>query len=136
MAFVHGKGTVFKVDNGAGALTDISAFLASLSFSPSAETAEVTTFGDSNKEFIAGLKDATISVEGKWDPTPDVLFNDILGAAATKTFEYGPEGSAAGKVKYTGECICTAYSPTSPLDDAAGFSAELQVTGAITRTTF
>lgn len=136
MAFAHGKGTVFKVDDAAGALTDISAFLASVGFPRSAGTAGVTTFGDSDKEFIPGLKEGTISIEGKWDPTVDALLSGILGNATTKTFEYGPDGSAVGKVKYTGECILTSYEDSSPVEDAAGFSAEFQITGAVTRTTF
>lgn len=136
MAFSHGKDTVFKVDNAAGALTDISAFLRSVSFPETLETAEVTVFGKASKEYIVGLKDSTLSIEGKWDPTPDAHLSGILGASATKTFEYGPEGSAVGKVKYTGEAILTAYNKDSPLDDAAGFTAEFQVTGNVSRTTF
>lgn len=136
MPFVHGKSTVFKIDDSAGALTDISAFCMNVGFPRAAGTAEVTTFGDADKEFIPGLKEGTISIEGKWDPTVDALLNGILGHATSKTFEYGPAGSAGGSVKYTGECILTSYEDSSPVEDAAGFTAEFQITGAVTRTTF
>lgn len=136
MPFVHGKETVFKVDNAAGVLTDISAKLNGVNFPQTVEVAETTTFGAASKAFIVGMKDSTISIEGKWDSVVDAHLNGIYGVAATKTFEYGPEGSAAGKVKYTGECILTAYNPSNPLDDAEPFTAEFQVTGDVTRTTF
>lgn len=136
MAFNHGKSAVFKLDNSSGVLTDISSYLTDVSLPLNADTAEVTTLGDSSKEYLAGLKDATISIEGKWDPTVDAILEAALGASLTKTFEYGPAGSTTGNVKYTGECICTSHEVTTGVDGAAEFSAELQVTAGVTRTTF
>ena len=134
MPFVHGKTAVFKIDNSAGALQDISAYCDNVDFPTTADTAEVTTFGDSNKEYIGGLKDATISISGSWDAAADLILDGIRGQ--TGTFEYGPAGSTATNIKYTGECICTAYNVTAPVGDEVSFSAEFQCTGAITRTTF
>lgn len=135
-AFTHGKNTVVWLDNGAGSLTEITAFLNSASLEQLAEVAETTVFGDSNKTFIPGLKDATISMEGRFDPTVDLILFDDLGASATKSLEYGPEGGTTGKIKYSAEAIVTSYSIENPLDDVAGFSAELQLTGVVTRGTF
>ena len=134
MAFVHGKTAVFKIDNSGGSLQDISAYCDNIDFPATADTAEVTTFGDANKEYIGGLKDATISISGSWDAAADVILEAIRGL--TGTFEYGPQGSTATNIKYTGECICTAYNVTAPVGDKVSFSAEFQCTGAITRTTF
>ena len=134
MAFVHGKTAVFKIDNSGGSLTDISAYCDNVDFPLTADTAEVTTFGDSSKEYIAGLKDATISISGSWDATSDAVLAGIIGVAGT--FEYGPAGSTGGLVKFTGEAICTGYTVTAPVGDKVSFSAEFQVTGAVTRTTF
>lgn len=134
MAFVHGKSAVFKVDDSGGTLRDISAYCDNVDFPLTADTAEVTTFGDSSKEYVAGLKDATISISGSWDATADGYLADIVGAAGT--FEYGPAGSAGGSIKFTGEAICTGYTVTAPVGDKVSFSAEFQVTAAVTRTTF
>ena len=134
MAFVHGKTAVFKIDNSGGSLQDISAYCDNVDFPLTADTAEVTTFGDSSKEYIAGLKDATISISGSWDATADAILAAIVGVAGT--FEYGPAGSAGGAVKFTGEAICTSYNVSAPVGDKVSFSAEFQCTGAVTRTTF
>jgi hypothetical protein len=134
MAFVHGKTAVFKIDNSGGSLTDISAYCDNVDFPLTADTAEVTTFGDSSKEYIAGLKDATISISGSWDATADGVLAAIVGVAGS--FEYGPAGSAGGSIKFTGEAICTGYTVTAPVGDKVSFSAEFQVTGAVTRGTY
>ena len=136
MAFSHGKAAVFKLDNAAGTLTDVSGYLTDVSQSRSTDTAETQTLGDASKEYLAGLKDATFSLEGKWDPALDVILDAALGASSTKTFEYGPAGTASGAIKYVGECICTSYEVSTGIDGAAEFSAELQVTGDVTRGTW
>jgi hypothetical protein len=136
MAFVHGKSTDFRVDNSGGTLTDISAYCDSVDFPQTVETAETTTFGDSNKDYIVGLKDSTISFSGKWDSALDAILAPILGQAASVSFQYGPAGSTVTNVKYTGECFVTSYQVTGSVGDVVTFSAEAQVTGAVTRGTY
>lgn len=136
MAFVHGKSAVFKLDNAAGSLVDYSAFLEDVSMPRSIETAETSTFGSSAKSYITGLTDATISVSGKFDAAADATLVAVIGQSDTLSFEYGPEGSVAGKIKYTGECIMTSYDIGATVGDAVTASVELQVSGAVTRTTF
>lgn len=136
MAFVHGKSTDFRIDNSGGTLTDISAYCDSVDFPQSVETAETTTFGDSNKDYIVGLKDSTISFSGKWDSALDAILAPILGQAASVSFQYGPAGSTVTNIKYTGECFLTSYQVTGSVGDVVTFSAEAQVTGAVTRGTY
>jgi hypothetical protein len=131
MAFVHGKNTVFKVDDSGGTLRTISAYVTSVDFPQTADTAETTAFGSTNKSYVAGVKDATVSIEGIWDPTVDGYLYGIVGQ--TVSIEYGPEGATALDKKYTCEAICTNYTPPSSIDDAVKFSAEFQVSGAVTR---
>ena len=135
MAFTHGKDSVFKLDNSGGSLTDISTYVNNVDFPETADVSETTTLGADNKTYIAGLKDATISLSGLWDATADAIFGAVVGQSATLSYEYSPEGTAAGKVKYTGEAILTSYAISSPVGDAVGYSADLQVSGAITRGT-
>lgn len=131
--FRHGKSAVFKVDNSAGVLTDISNTLNSVSFPRDAEVLETTSFGSSDRSYIVGFKNGTISVEGSFDATVDTHLAGILGQDATVSFEYGPEGSTATFTKYTGECIMTAYENAAGVGDIVTFSAEFQITGAVTR---
>lgn len=136
MAFVHGKSAVFKLDDSGGTLRDLSSYLEDVSFPRSIETAEVTTFGSSAKSYITGLTDATISLSGKFDSTADGYLAGVVGQSATLSFEYGPAGSTGGNVKYLGECILTSYEVGATVGDAVTATVELQVTGAITRTTW
>tara|TARA_R100000081_G_C4727543_1_gene121557 strand:+ start:291 stop:701 length:411 start_codon:yes stop_codon:yes gene_type:complete len=135
MAFTHGKDSVFKLDNSGGSLTDISTYVNNVDFPETADVSETTTLGADNKTYIAGLKDATISLAGLWDATADAIFGAVVGQSATLSYEYSPEGTASGKIKYTGEAILTSYAISSPVGDAVGYSADLQVSGAVTRGT-
>lgn len=135
MPFVHGKSADFRIDDSGGTLRDISAYCDNVDFPQTADTAEVTTFGDSSKEYVVGLKDSTISISGSWDATADGYLAGIVGGAAG-SFQYGPAGTTGGNIKYTGEAICTSYSVTAPVGDKVSFSAEFQVTGAVTRGTY
>jgi len=131
--FRHGKSAVFKVDNSGGTLTDISNTLNSVSFPRDAEVLETTSFGSSDRSYIVGFKNATISVEGSFDATVDAHLAGILGQDASVSFEYGPEGSTSTFTKYTGECILTAYETAAGVGDIVNYSAEFQITGAVTR---
>lgn len=132
MAFSHGKNAVFKLHNGTS-LIDLSAYLDNIDMAKTADTHESTTFGDSSKEYLGGLKDGTFSLSGKFDPAADACLD--LGIGEIRAFEYYPEGNSSGKVKYTGNAIVTEYSGNSPVGDLNTASASLQVTGGITRST-
>ena len=131
MAFVHGKGTKFKIDTGGDVLTDISAYVNNVDVSWEVDTPETTTFGNDDRTYVAGLKNATISIAGFWDATLDAVIVSQPGIAAALDFEYGPAGLSTGAVKYSGDCFLTGYSPGSPVDGVATFSADYQVTGAV-----
>jgi hypothetical protein len=135
MAFVHGKSSVFKLDNASGSMTDISSFVNNVDFPETADVAETSVLGASNKTYLVGLKDATIGLTGFFDATADAIFGAVIGQSATLSFEYSPEGTASGKIKYTGECILTNYALSSPVGDVVAYSGDLQVSGAVTRGT-
>lgn len=132
--FVHGKSTHFEIDDTGGTSRDISDTLTSVDFPETIDTAETTAFGSTSKSYIVGLRDATVSVSGIWDATVDGYF--IGTEPASRTFIYGPAGDTASNVKYTGECILTSFSISNPVGDVVTYSADFQVTGDVTRTTF
>lgn len=138
MAFVHGKSAVFKLDNASASLVDYSPYLNDVSLSRSIETAETTTFGvtGSAKTYIVGLSDATFSISGLFDATADATLAGVLGFATALNFNYGPAGSTAGLIKYTGTCIMTGYNISAAVGDAVQATADFQVTGPVTRTTW
>ena len=134
--FRHGKSTAFKIDDSGGTLRDISNTLTDVSFPQSVDTAETSAFGDSAKTYIVGLTDSTISVSGNFDATVDGYLAGVLGQATPLEFEYGPEGTTNGLVKYTGNCYLTSYEKSGAIGDVVSYSAEFQVTGAVTRGTY
>lgn len=134
--FRHGKTAVFKVDDSGGTLRDLSDALNSISFPREAEALETTSFGSSDRTYIVGFKNQTISVEGSFDATYDGYLAGTLGQDATVSFEYGPEGSTATRVKYSGEAILTSYESSAGVGDVVNFSASWQITGAVTRGTW
>ncbi len=135
MAFVHGKTAHFEIADSGDVSRDISAYCNSVDFPRGADAAETSTFGNTNKTYLAGLKDGTITIEGVWDPTVDGYLDGIVGVDS-QAFIYGPAGSTVGYVKYTGNCICTAYNPPADLSRANTFSASFQITGSVGRSTF
>ena len=133
--FVHGKSVDFALDDTSGSSRNISDTLNSVDFPEVTETADTTAFGSSSRSFIVGLESATISISGLWDSTVDGYMKGGT-EPASRSFIYGPAGSTGGNVKYTGEAILTNYSISSPVGDVVTYSADLQVTGAVTRGTY
>ena len=140
MAFTHGKNIAFKIDNAAGTLQTLTSFVDSVDFNNTVDMAESTTAGAEAKTWLSGQSDATLSISGKYDSTastgPDVILNGLVGLETTSSFEYGPEGGTSTKVKYSGECFLTSYVISAPVGDVVSFTADFQITGAITKGTF
>lgn len=135
MAFDHGKDSYFSLEG-----VNLTTFIDSIEHSPSLDMAETSTMGDEAKTYIPGLSDNTLSISGNFDPTdttgPDDVLWDAYSGKAPLTFEFGPGGNANGAIKYSGECYVTSYTVSSGVGDKVTFSADIQVTGEVTRGTF
>lgn len=133
MAFGGGTDAVFKVKDSAGTLTDISAYVNTSGPNRTAGAYDTSVYGVGSKQYIAGLKDGRIPVGGPWDPTIDAVLAGILGHATLKDFEWYPQGTASGKVKYSGTAILVSYNTPAPVDGAVSFTGEFQISGNVTR---
>lgn len=134
--FKHGKNAQFELEG-----TNLSNTLNEITMPREIETAETTTFGSTDKTYITGLADATVSLSGMFDATADSAISTIItnlksGSIASASFTYGPSGSAGGSPKFTGEALVTSYEIGSPVGDVVTYSLELQVTGGVTGGTF
>ncbi len=139
MAFVHGRITVFKLEDAAEAMQDLTSYSPKVDFSRVQELLDVTTFGNTSKVWLPGYKDGDdITVELIYDPTPAAQLNAIMAltTGATQGFEYGPEGSASGKVKYSGECFLMSFKVNSAVNAATTISVTLRKSGAVTVGTY
>lgn len=134
---IHSKQTVVKLDTSLGVLTDVSSYVREVSMPRGLDLLDVTTLGATSKQYLAGFADGTVTLEGPWTRAQDQMFTAIFDAFRAGTldsvsFEYHPEGTTAGDVKHTCELVMTNYEPSSNIENEVTFSAEFQVTGAIT----
>lgn len=134
--FRHGKGAYFSLSDSAGATINYSSGLDSITLNRTGETADVTTFGDNDRNFIPGLRVATISGAGHFASTYEEKLSASLGHSTLLTWVYGPESTSNTRRKLTGSAILTAFSVETPVGDKASMSFELQCTGTVTSTTF
>lgn len=133
MAFSHGRLTYFKLGT-----TDLSAFMDSTDFDQGSDVHETTTYGKTWKTKAPGLKEGSFSVGGLYDSTAvtgeETIIPPLVGTVAV--FEYGPEGNAAGKVKYSGSVAVEKYTVSSPVGDMVRWKASLQTTDTVTKGVF
>lgn len=137
----HGKDTYFAlaVVGTPATPVDISSYLNDVSFPRPIDTAEASTFGAVYKSYVVGLADSSFSVSGRWDATIDAHLNGLVNEENSGTgfaYAYGPSGSTAAMVKYTGYAMMTTYDITGSIGDLVNFSASFQGIGAVTRGTF
>ena len=112
--------------------------LRSNDLSLSVDMIEITT-KDSNKwkEYLAGQKGGTVSVEQLYDPTATTgsishAFADLV--AGTKlVIAWG--GVVATETYYECDGFISSLSISGPDNDAASYSVEVQLTGAVTSKT-
>ncbi len=129
---ISGNKTSFKLDNASNVLTDISTYLDGVDGSSDTEVLDGTTFQPAVavpiKERVPGFSEKGFSLSGKWTAAAETFF----AAVETLTgldYEYGPEGTASGKVKISGLCNCSSYSgPQSSVGGITTFTVELLVT--------
>ncbi len=140
MAFNASKLTVVKIgvlSTSPTDTTDISTYCSSATFSEELDEIETTTFGNTNRQFIAGFADATLSLEGFWDPTLDGLMTTLTSAFKAGTIvstpvEYGPAGSTAGSVRYSGNGVLTKYEKSNDVDGVTEWTADFHISGEVT----
>lgn len=132
MAFAHGRSAYFKLGT-----NDLSAYMDNIDFPHAADIHETTTYGKSYKTKAGGLKEASFDIGGLYDSTaggPETIIPPLIGTVVA--YEYGPEGNASTKVKYSGNCVVENYSQSTPVGDYIRWTASLQTTDTVTKGTF
>jgi hypothetical protein len=106
---------------------DLSSYLNSFGVAQTADTVETSAFSSSDKTYVVGLRDATVSAEGFFAGSTvqtDYVFNQVLGS--TVIWSYYPAGPALSNAGYGVKSIETAYEITSPIDGVVSISVEGQ----------
>lgn len=117
--------------------TDFSTSLASVTLDVNAEEQETTSFGDSWRERIGGLKDGSVSLDFHQDfgaSSVDATLWPLLGTTVTIVIKPTSEATAATNPTYTFDALVTEYQPfASSVGDLATLSVSWPVTGAVVR---
>ncbi len=141
MTFFDSKVSKFLIDDTGSVQRDLSAYLTDVRGLPGPRNLnEVTALGDSGARFIPGLEDVAVSLAGIFDDTassgPDAVLGPLRTHGTAVDFEYGPEGSTAGDVKYSGTCWVLSYELRSRVGNRVEWTASFQVEGTVARGTF
>lgn len=135
LTFKHGKSAYFKISV-TGSTIVLSSGLDDISYDREVETADVTTFGDGDRNFLPGLRTGTFQVSGHWASTYEIGIHPLLGGSTLVTARYGPQGSGTGSPYRQVSTIITNYSVGSPVDDKVSMSLTFQMSGSVSTGTF
>lgn len=134
MAFKHGKAAEVWLGT-----NNLSGYLDQADKSTDVDTAETTVFGNSWKQYLAGLIGTTLSISGSYDGTattgPAALMETCIANGTAWTWKFFPGGSASGQRSHSFSAFVTNYSESSPVADKVTWSAEVLATGTVTSTT-
>jgi hypothetical protein len=103
MARIHGRNGALYADQSAGAnsTATIVAFMSDYTVDQKRDRAEVTAFGDASKVYLAGLPDASGSVNGFYDDGGSSAFA-IADGVERKFYKYVSTTSTANMAPISG----------------------------------
>jgi len=128
---IHGKNADLKLSGSA-----LEADGNNVTLDISVDTAEVTAFGDTYKDYLEGVAEWSITAEFFFDganaKAADVAF-DMIGSGKKAVIFY-PGGSSATNIYYSGSAIVTRKNITAPVGGAVTVSLTLQGSGTLAKT--
>lgn len=128
MAKYHGKaGVVYMSTTGAGTAVSVIG-LNAWNLDMPTDKVEVSEFGDSNKTYVQGLRDATGAVAGFWHDTSDALYDASVSTDPVKVYLY-PASTAVTKYFYG--LFWVDFSINTGMGQAVQVSANLAAGGAV-----
>lgn len=100
MARYHAKsGQVYLSTTAAGAAVAVSGATA-WTFDGSTDKVDVTAFGDSNKQQVIGLSNASGTVNFNWDDTDTTIYDAAEGGEACRMYLYRDAANAPTHYRY------------------------------------
>lgn len=126
MSFKHGRNAEIWMGD-----LDVSSYFRSMEFSGEADTADTTTFKKSWKTHVSGVPNATLSLEGLYDPA-QIDIRNSLGLAAGTILTTGPAGLAAvGDLARLVKVHATSFAQSSPVGDVVVFNYDVVADGPV-----
>ena len=115
---------------------DLSDHIASVTYESSVDEVSTTAFGDTGQRRVGGLKDESVALDFHQDwaaADVDATVSPLVGGTAA--IELYPEGTAAGKIKYTGNVLVSEWGWGGAVGELATVSVTWPVDGVLTRGT-
>jgi hypothetical protein len=141
MAFFDSQVSVFNITDTGASDRNITPYVVSVDGLPGPrELSDASVLGDTGRKWQPSLENVVITLELLWSDDALVGSDTVLGPLRTHTaavaFKYGPKGSTAGYVKYSGSAWVRDYRILSRVGNMVTSRCELQVNGAVTRGTY
>ena len=131
MAFIHGKNTVITV-----ATKDLSQYTDTSELPRTADSHDVTTYGNDSHRKAGGLLDGTFTMSGTYDSTalsgPRAALNPLLGTVVAIIRQ--PEGAGASLPQDSFNALLTGYTETNAVADMVKWSASFEIDGDVDTT--
>jgi len=141
MALFDSRSAYFSINDGSE--RDLTAYVTNVGedLPGVAGLHDATTLGDTGTKDVDGLDDTTFVIRGLYDDTattgPEAVIGALWSSRANATFRYGPKGSTAGFLKYSGSIKVAAFNAAvASVGNLHTFEARLKVQGRVTRGTF
>ena len=141
MARTHGKDTNFSFNGVA-----IEDELNSVTMNATVGETDITAFGDTYQNFVAGKKSVSFDVSGAVDMDfasdgDATIFDHISLTSGPKTLVFDPDGAGpdTNSPEYTCTssgltgAVCSSYSVSLPVGSPATYTATFQCSGSTTR---
>ena len=140
MARTHGKDSNFSFNGVA-----IEDELNSVTMNATVAESEVTAFSDVYQNFIAGKKNVTFDIAGSLDMAASqgdaTIFDHLTLTSGPKTLVFDPDGAGPDTNSPEFTCtssgltgaVCSSYSISLPVGEAATYTATFQCSGSTTR---
>ena len=140
MARTHGKDSNFSFNGVA-----IEDELNTVTMNATVAESEVTAFSDVYQNFIAGKKNVTFDIAGSLDMAASqgdaTIFDHLTLSSGPKTLVFDPDGAGPDTNSPEFTCtssgltgaVCSSYSISLPVGEAATYTATFQCSGSTTR---
>ena len=106
-----------------------------LEVSQSADEVDVTTYGSTDKEFLAGLIDRSATLD-ILDDSANSTIRQAFKTGTSNSLAWFPLGIASGNPKFSvGTAVVTEANLSYPYDDAVVVSVTMRLSGTVTEGT-
>lgn len=134
MAFTQGKNAVLSINS-----VTWTGYVSNVTITRNKDTLDTTTLGDSDREFIGGLRNCTLAVVGYFDNTAIAALNAAFGLGSTTKFSWSLTlGESPSTIAYSQTVLgdlggmISNFEIGSPVDGLIGVSFQIQASGAVT----